>query len=324
MNPAKIATEEEVLKAKFLTKLLDYTPESKTVPEDAEYYVQYQRVKNENVKYIYTITNRVTTKEHENEVYTITGKIIDLSNQSENNHVSRMIGYLQGIKHFKDNLRPTEEEQHVIKYNESLYLDPERKSIKALYKNTFLHLFYNNLASSINNIKNLLSCIETKIIIIDENSKRSVTNVVKGATTMVMFPNNISTVSVHEKPQSRNSLKFIRDSDTTKSLKAIQKNIQTYPQIAKDLGTSKEQIDNALNMSSLHDSIATISESLTNDYGNNMVKPQVIEEIEAALKHMLSLFSDLKLVNNEKVYLDDKLGQGSNKRVKQEDDETDL
>jgi hypothetical protein len=319
MSITKPATENELERAKVLTDLLNCTPDSKSAPENAKVWVHYKRNNTkDSIKYTFTITNYVTPeKEYEGKHYTITGQVIDISKYTGDDHYSRMISYLKQVNPVENNSKVSDEEHHVIKYNQALYLDGEKKHIKSLYKNTFYHLFYNNKLTSVENIKGLLSHPETKVIIIDENLQRNVTKVVRGSTTMIIFPNDIPINNSHDKPITKNSLKIIKDSETTKGLKVFRNNAEKYPDIAKGVGVSKEDINEALNMSSLYDSITTISSELTNQYGNNMVKPNVVEEIEASLKHILELFSNLKVsTQTEKVSLESKDSESSKKRLK--------
>ena len=319
MSITKPATEKELEKATVLTNLLNCIPDSKSAPDDAKIWVQYKRNNTkDSIKYTFTITNLFTPeKEYEDKHYTITGKVIDISKYTGDDHNSRMISYLKRVNPVEDNLKLTDDEQHIIKYNQSLNMDGEKKHIKSLYRNTFYHLFYNNKLTSIENIKGLLSHPETQVIIIDENLQRNVTKIVRGSMTMIIFPNDIPINNSHEKPVTRNSLKIIRDSETTKGLKVFQKNAKKYPAIAKGFGAYKEEINEALNMSSLYDSITTISSELTNQYGNDMVKSNVVEEIEAGLKHLLELFGNLKVSSQtEKASLESKDSENSKKRLK--------
>src|SRR5690242_20516126 len=150
------ATEGELKKCAFLNSLLNLKPEKTKPPVNAKLWVQYKVVKSDNATYTYTIINRVTPDgENENQKYVISGIVKDLTNRTETDHESRMMGHLREIGYFHDSRRPTNDEMRVVQYNNDLYIDPSKSGISSLFKNTIQHLFFNNMETTKERVRKL-------------------------------------------------------------------------------------------------------------------------------------------------------------------------
>ncbi|CAG8847000.1 7509_t:CDS:2, partial [Racocetra persica] len=80
----------------------------------------------------------------------------DLTNRTETDHESRMMGHLREVGYFHDSRRPTNDEMRIVKYNNALYIDPSKS--------------------------------ETVVTNIDENPKATIQKLVKSPRSMIIFP----------------------------------------------------------------------------------------------------------------------------------------
>ncbi|CAG8848663.1 11423_t:CDS:2, partial [Racocetra persica] len=129
--------------------------------------------------------------ENENQKYVISGIVKDLTNRTETDHESRMMGHLREVGYFLDSRKPTNDEMRIVKYNNALYIDPSKS--------------------------------ETVVTIIDENPKATIQKLVK-----VQEGNNAT--DIQEKHQRKNNTCFVKRSETTKALGAIARSIEDFPQ----------------------------------------------------------------------------------------------
>ncbi|CAG8827398.1 29722_t:CDS:2, partial [Racocetra persica] len=236
------ATEGELKKYAFLKSLLNLKPERTKPPVNAELRVQYKVVKSDNATYTYTITNRVTPdRENENQKYVISGIVKDLTNRTETDHESRMMGHLHEIGYFHDSRRPTNDEMHIVKYNNDLYIDSSKSGIISLFKNTIKYLFLNNMETTKERVRKLFQYAETVITIIDENPKATIQKLVKSPS------------------------------------------IEDYPQVANIVNKSPDELNIMLSLSTLSDQVSMVNQNLVKDFGNNMVKGSIIEQLELKL-----------------------------------------
>ncbi|CAG8841737.1 27521_t:CDS:1, partial [Racocetra persica] len=156
------ATEGELKKYAFFNSLLNLKPERTKPPVNAELWIQYKVVKSDNATYTYTITNQVTLDgKNENQKYVISGIVEDLTNRTETDHESRIIGHLREVGYFYDSRRPTNDEMRIVKYNNTLYIDLVKVvSIHFLkiLSNTF---FFNNMETTKERVRKLFQYAET-------------------------------------------------------------------------------------------------------------------------------------------------------------------
>ena len=322
MDTNRPATEEELKKYAFLNSLLKTKPEKTKPSVNAELWVQYKVVKSDNAIYTYTITNRVTPDgENENQKYVISGIVKDLTNRTETDHESRMMGHLREIGYFHDSKRPTKDEMRIVKYNNDLYIDPSKSGISSLFKNTIKYLFFNNLETTKERVRKLFQYTETVITIIDENPKATIQKLVKSPRSMIIFPEGNNTTDIQERHQRKNNMCFVNKSETTKALDAIARSIEDFPHIANIVNKSPDELNVMLSLSTLSDQVDMVNQNLVNNFGDNMVKGNIIEQLELKLNEITKLLKNLDLgAQNEKLVYDNNSDSSTSKRIKVEND----
>ncbi|CAG8850955.1 15624_t:CDS:1, partial [Racocetra persica] len=139
--------------------------------------------------------------ENENQKYVISGIVKDLTNRTETDHESRMIGHLCEVGYFHDSRRLANDEIRIVKYNNALYIDPSKSGINSLFRNTIQYLFFNNMETTKERVRKLFQYAETVVTIIDKNPKATIQKLVKSPKSMIIFPEGNNATDIQEKHQ---------------------------------------------------------------------------------------------------------------------------
>ncbi|CAG8841368.1 7349_t:CDS:2, partial [Racocetra persica] len=228
----------------------------------------------DNATYTYTITNRVTPDgENKNQKYVISGIVKDLTNRTETDHESQIMGHLREVGYFHDSRRPANDEMRIVKYNNALYIDPSKSE----------------------RVRKLFQYAEIVVTIIDENSKAIIQKFVKSPRSMIIFPEGNNATNIQEKHQRKNNTCFVKRSETTRALGTIVQSIKNFPQVANIVNKSPDELNTMLSLSTLSDQVRMVNQNLTKDFGNSMVKGSIVEQLELKLNEITKLLGNLDI-----------------------------